>query len=84
MVMYALQMLEAVLDVCNKGARIAACGMISDYNKKDKYGITNLFNVSHCCLVLSAEISRKTSAVKAAHDGKCKSSCCLSHSGSPF
>ena len=28
MTLYALQMLEAVLDVCNKGARIAACGMI--------------------------------------------------------
>ena len=42
-----MQMLEAVLDVCNKHARIPACGMISQYNKtaQDKDGVTNLFAV---------------------------------------
>lgn len=41
------KMLEAVLDVCNKHARIPACGMISQYNKtaQDKDGVTNLFAI---------------------------------------
>lgn len=39
------KMLEAVLDVCNSGARIPCCGMISQYNVQEKEGIRNLFNV---------------------------------------
>ena len=39
-------MLEAVLDVCNSGARIPCCGMISQYNVQEKEGIRNLLNVS--------------------------------------
>ena len=41
----AVQMLEAVLNVCNRNARIPACGMISQYNIQDKEGIKNLFAV---------------------------------------
>lgn len=40
------EMLEAVLDVANDFARIAACGMISQYNRTDDpEGIHNLFQV---------------------------------------
>lgn len=47
-------MLEAVLDVCNKNARIVACGMISQYNKTaaDRDGVSNLFNVRSNALLL--------------------------------
>ena len=40
-----VQMLEAVLSVCNKDARIPVCGMISQYNVEDKEGVKNLFLV---------------------------------------
>ena len=40
-----MQMLEAVLNVCNLNARIPACGMISQYNVPDKEGVRNLFAV---------------------------------------
>ena len=43
-----LQMLEAVLTVCNKDARIPVCGMISQYNVEDKEGVKNLFLVCTC------------------------------------
>ncbi len=43
---FMLQMLEAVLNVCNSGARIPCCGMISQYNVQDKEGIRNLFMVN--------------------------------------
>lgn len=43
-----VQMLEAVLSVCNKDARIPVCGMISQYNVEDKEGVKNLFLVCTC------------------------------------
>ena len=44
-ILWCVQMLEAVLNVCNQNARIPACGMISQYNVPDKEGVRNLFAV---------------------------------------
>lgn len=38
-------LLDAVLGRCNSFARIPLCGMIADYNAKDRYGVKNLVNV---------------------------------------
>ena len=39
--------LEAALDAANVGARIVACGMVSQYDlaPEERYGVKNLFNV---------------------------------------
>ncbi|KAL3157229.1 hypothetical protein ABBQ38_001466 [Trebouxia sp. C0009 RCD-2024] len=50
------EMLEAVLDVCNKNARIPTCGMISQYNVPDKVGVRNLFQVIYKRLLIQGFI----------------------------
>ncbi|KAF9439367.1 hypothetical protein BGZ76_000028 [Entomortierella beljakovae] len=37
--------LEAALEVMNNHGRVIACGMISNYNTTDPYGVRNLFHV---------------------------------------
>jgi len=37
-------LLDAVLARCNTSARIPLCGMIADYNSKERYGVRNLVN----------------------------------------
>lgn len=37
-------LLDAVLGGCNPFARIPLCGMIAEYNAKERYGITNLIS----------------------------------------
>lgn len=37
-------LLDAVLGRCNTLARIPLCGMIADYNSKERYGVRNLVN----------------------------------------